>query len=198
MSTIINSKTGGSDVNHNGTGVVYNGSGTRNKNLKFVDNLAEYQVHHNDTDIRGYNVRLASGETIGEVEGLLADVPTRLVRYAEVELTDDVINGHTAGHYTEEDRHVLIPIGLVEINDDRTVSILGIGLDQMVDYPRYNRVNGYTTNYEMTTNQYLGGFHDYRDEKVLATFSDEKYRQADSLDDTFYSSKFYTGKWTTK
>lgn len=175
-----------------------NRTGTRNRNLKFVDNLAEYTVHHDDVDIRGFDVRLSTGEKIGEVEGLLADVPSRLVRYAEIEVEDDVIGRHTAGDYTEDDKHVLVPIGLVKINTDKTVTIFGIGLNQMVDYPRYNRTSGYgyTTDYELTTNKYLGGFHEYSNDDFVNTIGHDRYQQTDAFDDTFYSSKFYTGKFT--
>lgn len=167
---------------------------TRNVNLKFVDNLADYKVHHDDVDIREFDVRLSSGEKIGEVEGLLADVPAKLVRYAEIEVEDDIIEKHTLGHYNEDDRHVLIPIGLVQINSDKTVTILGLGLEHFVDYPRFNRNNGYTTSYELDTNNYLADFHEYGSTYDRATFDNVTYRERDRFDDAFYSSKFYVGR----
>lgn len=102
-------------------------SAKRNKYLKFVDNLDDYKVHHDDTDIRNFNVKTISGESIGKVEGLLADTEALRVRYVEVELDEVVINRHPRGLYTDEDRHVLVPIGLIQINEsDRSVSILGV------------------------------------------------------------------------
>lgn len=164
---------------------------TRNKNLKFVDNLSDYQVHHNDTDIREFDVRLSTGEKIGEVEGLLADVPAKQVRYVEIEIEDDIIDRHTAGNYSKDDRHVLIPIGLVKINGDRTVSILGIGLEHMIGYPRYNKQMGYTTRYEIETNNYLSDFHEFGSSYKRSIFDNDKYRSGDTLNNEFYSSKFY-------
>lgn len=193
MSTIINNP----DANHNAaTSRVDYTNGTRNKNLKFVDNLADYQVHHDDVDIRGFDVRLASGEKIGDVEGLLADVPSKLVRYVEIEVEDDVIERHTLGRYHEDDKHVLVPVGLIKINTDKTVTIYGLELNNMIDYPRYNRANGYTTNYELDTAEYLNGFHEYRDDKFGGFISEGRTKQRDTFDDTFYSSKFYTGKFS--
>jgi len=167
----------------------------RNKKLKFVDNLDDYKVHHNDVDIRDFDVKLSTGETIGEVEGLLADVSAKFVRYVEVEVEDDIINRHTLGRYTDEDRHVLIPIGLVTVNEGtRTVTINGIGLEHMIDYPRYRRDRGYTTSYELDTNNYLADFHEFGPSYNRATFDNDRFRQSDTIDDNFYASKFYTGR----
>ena len=171
---------------------------TRNKNLKFVDNLSDYKVHHDDTDIRGFKVRSSTGEIIGEVEGLLADVPAKLVRYVEIEVEDDVIERHTLGKYSADDKHVLVPIGLVNINSDKTVDLYGIGLQHFIDYPRYNRSYGYTTQYEADTNDYLINFHEYGQTAEMSNLRngirDGKFSQRDTFDDSFYASSFYTGQ----
>lgn len=172
---------------------------TRNKNLKFVDNLSEYKVHHNDVDIRNFKVLSSTGEVIGRVEGLLADVPAKLVRYAEIEINDDVIGRHTAGRYTADDKHALIPIGLVNINaSDKTIDLHGIGLTHFIDYPRYNRDYGYTTQYEADANTYLYDFHEYAEDDSHASIRDGikngTFSQRDTFDDTFYQSRFYTGQ----
>lgn len=168
---------------------------TRNKNLKFVDNLNEYKVHHDDTDIRGFDVKTTDGLTIGEVEGLLADVPARLVRYVEVEVNDDLIGGYTGSVYSAEDRHVLLPTGLIRVNaNDRSVTVYGISMEQMFGYPRYNRARGYTTSYELDTNNYLSDFHEYGSSYQRDIYDTDKYRSADSFDDSFYRSQFYTGR----
>lgn len=167
---------------------------TRNENLKFVDNLDDYKVHHDDVDIRGYKIKDTTGNTIGEVEGLLADVPSKLVRYVEVEIDDDVISRHTSGRYQSDDKHALIPVGIVNINkSDNSVTLSGIGIDHFIDYPRYNRERtGYTTRYEIDTNDYLAGFHEYGNTYNRDLYSTDEYRNSSRLDDGFYGSKFYT------
>lgn len=168
--------------------------GVRNKNLAFVDNLDDYKVHHDDTDIRGFTVKLTTGESIGEVEGLLADVNAKLVRYAEIEIDDEFISKNT-GTYTDDDRNVLLPIGLVTVdNDERSVTLNGIGFEHMVGYPRFNRSNGYTTTYELDTNHYLADFHEYGSKFDRNMFGYDRYSQRDTFDDTFYASSFYTGR----
>jgi hypothetical protein len=169
--------------------------GKRNRHLKFLDNLDGYQVHHDDVDPRGYTVKLTGGEKIGEVEGLLADTRANLVRYVEVEIEDDIINRHSGGRYTEDDKHALVPVGLVAIDaSSNSVTLRGLKLDHLVDYPRFNKKNGYTTSYEIDTNDYLSDFHEYGNTYDRDRYSTDTYRGGDQLDDQFYSSGFYTNR----
>lgn len=190
MSTIVKNSANTPPHNEN-TGV--HTAGTVNKSLSFVDDLSGYKVHHDDTDIRNFDVKLATGETIGEVEGLLADVAAKFVRYVEIEIEDDVINKHTAGRYTSEDRHVLVPVGLIAINSDKSVTINGLGFEHLVDYPRFNRSHGYTTGYELDTNNYLSDFHEYGSTYDRSMFDNDEFRRRDTVDPSFYQSKFYIG-----
>lgn len=166
----------------------------RNKNLKFVDNLANYKVHENDVDIRDFTVKLSTGEVIGEVEGLLADVSAELVRYVEIEVEDDIVNRYTADLYDADDKNLLMPIGLISIDaDSKTVTLNGIGVEHMINYPRFNRKSGYTTNYEIETNNFLSDFHDFGNTYNRSMFDTDRYRQSDTFDQSFYASKFYVG-----
>lgn len=201
MSTII--KNDNHDYNLNTatptesfeSGTYVRTEGPRNKNLQFVDKLDDYKVHHDDVDIRGFSVKLPTGETVGEVEGLLADVGAKLVRYVEVEVDDDVIERHTSGYFDADDKHFLLPVGLIDINaGTRSVTLYGIGMNHLIDYPRFNRNNGYTTGYEVDTNEYLADFHEYGSTFDRNKFGRAHYTQRDTFDDTFYSSKFYTGR----
>lgn len=164
----------------------------RNKNLEFVADLSKYKVHHDDVDPRGYTVMLDGGEKIGEVEGLLADVPAKLVRYIEIEVEDNIIERHTAGHYDESDRHILVPAGLVAINKSgNSVGLRGLTLENMIDYPRFQKDQGYTTGYEIETNDYLSGFHEHGKDYDRNRYSTDTYRNSDALDSEFYNTGFY-------
>ena len=170
--------------------------GTVNSKLQFLEDLEDYQVHHDDIDPRNYSVNLASGETIGEVEGLLADVAAKRVRYVEVELEDDIIKRHTGGRYTEKDRHALIPAGLVDIDTaTNSVTLLGVSLDQFVDYPRFERQHGYTTGYEIDTNDYLADFHEYGNKYDRKRYSTDAYRSGSTLEDGFYNTGLYSEQY---
>lgn len=186
MSTIVN------DNNRNRTVENRDDNYTRNNRLKFLDDLSGYKVHHDDVDPRGYSVKLRTGETIGEVEGLLADVDARLVRYIEVDIDDSIIDRYNRETYTDDDRHALIPVGLVHIDSGtNSIVVSGITNDQIVEYPRFNKNRGYSTRYEIETNDYLSGFHEYGSSYDRNRYSTDEYRRADRLDDDFYTSDFY-------
>ncbi len=167
----------------------------RNKNLKFLDDLSGYTVHHDDVDPRGYTVRLDTGEDVGEVEGLLADVNANLVRYIEVEIDEEIRQRHTSNRYTNEDRHALIPVGVVRLDKDKkSVHVSGLVLNDLTDYPRFNRENGYTTDYEISTNDYLADLHDHGSSYDRERYSTDEYRRADQLDDKFYDTDLYNSR----
>ena len=166
--------------------------GRRNGGLQFLDDISGYRVHHDDIDPRGYVVKLNSGETVGEVEGLLADVSARVVRYVEVEMDRDVIDRHERGLYGTDDRHALLPVGLIHIDrENRTVTLNGVAYDHLTDYPRFDRKHGYTTGHELDTADYLAGFHEYGATYDRERYATPTYRDADRLDDEFYTSDFY-------
>ncbi|MCP9237579.1 PRC-barrel domain-containing protein [Lewinella sp. JB7] len=163
-----------------------------NSRLKFLDEISGYKVHHDDVDPRGYTVKLQSGESIGEVEGLLADTDAKLVRYVEVEIDDDIIERHDRDLYNEKDRHVLVPVGLIRIDqDDRSVVVSGIPYDRFNNYPRYERDRGYTTSHEIDTTDYLSDFHEFGKNHDRSRYATDNFRNADRLDDAFYDSNFY-------
>ncbi len=168
---------------------------TQNKNLQFLENLSGYQVHHDDVDPRGYTVRLDTGESIGEVEGLLADVNANLVRYIEVEVDAEMRSQHTNGHYSDKDQHALIPVGVVRIDrENRAVYVSGMLVKDLIDYPRFNRENGYTTDYEIRTNDYLSDVHDSGSSYDRERYSTDEYRRADQLDADFYDTDLYNSR----
>ena len=175
------------------TGSTTTFAGKPNRNLQFVEDLDDYKVHHDDVDIRDFDVKTLTGETIGEVEGLLADVTAKRVRYVEIEIEDDVISRHT-GTYSDDDRNILIPVGLVQINAaDKSISLHGITFDQLLGYPLFNRKNGYTVSYELDANNYLSDFHEYGTTYQRDVYDTDHYRNSDHLGDTFYTTRFYTG-----
>ncbi len=167
---------------------------TKNQNLRFLDNLDDYKVHHDDIDPRGYDVKLMDGTVIGEVEGLLADVPAKKVRYVEVEIEEEMVKADTRGIYTDKDLYVLFPVGVVRIDaNTNSIFVEGLGRDHIVNYPRYDRELGYTTAYEIDTNDYLADYHTFGSTYNRNRYSTDTFRSGDRLDDDFYNSRFYVG-----
>jgi hypothetical protein len=165
----------------------------RNENLYLLDNLSDYKVHHDDVDPRGYTVTSERGEVLGEVTGLLADREAKRVRYLEVEVADEVTSRYRADRYTAEERHALIPVGLVHIDTSQTaVKISGLSADQFVNYPRFDREDDYTTSYEIDTNEYLATNHEFGGTYDHSRYNTSEFRNSSRLDADFYDNDFYT------
>jgi hypothetical protein len=67
-----------------------------------------YEVIDGQPDIVGWDIKSRSGKKVGEVSDMLFEPSTRKVRYLVVDLDDNELG-------MEEDREVLIPIGLAEL-----------------------------------------------------------------------------------
>jgi uncharacterized protein (TIGR02271 family) len=77
-----------------------------------LDELDDFDVAEGDPDVRGWDVIGADGRKIGEVDQLLVDTEAMKVRYLDVDLDDDLLEGN------DQDRHILIPIGYARLDED--------------------------------------------------------------------------------
>lgn len=99
-----------------------------NKNLFNLDELSDYKVAENYSDVRGWNVKDANNRTIGKVDHLLVNKTAERVVYLDVEVDTTLIE---EGYNTYQDRvsdgvheflnkegenHVIIPIGMAMID----------------------------------------------------------------------------------
>lgn len=96
---------------------------------------SDFSIVKGEPDIRGWDVRNAAGQKIGEVEELVIDAQQKKVRYMVVELDDDEMD-------LEDDKKVLIPIGLAQLHkDDDDVLLPGITVEQLRALPAYDEDN---------------------------------------------------------
>ena len=135
-----------------------------------LDELDDYEIADGDPDVRGWEVRSADGQRIGEVDNLLIDTAAMKVRYLAVDLDDEV------GGSDNEDRHILIPIGYAQLHetDDRIV-VEGLNSTDVTSLPTYSH-EPLTREYEQTVRQSF----------------DRDYTGAPGSDDTeFYAHEWY-------
>ena len=93
---------------------------------------SDFDIVDGEPDIRGWDVKLAGGQKIGEVEELIVDAQKKKVRYMVVELDDDELD-------LDDDREVLIPIGLAQLHrDDDDVILPNVRLEQLLSLPQYD------------------------------------------------------------
>ncbi len=100
------------------------------KNLYYLDELSDYKVADDYCDVRGWDVKDAENRTIGKVDNLLVNKTAKRVVYLDVEVNDGIIE---AGHETygtsvsegiheflnkDGDNHLIIPIGLVTLDEE--------------------------------------------------------------------------------
>jgi stress response protein YsnF len=72
---------------------------------------SDYEIVDGEPNIKGWDVKNESGQQIGEVDELLFDPQSRQVRYLVVDL-----DGNKLG--LEDDKKVLVPIGVAELYND--------------------------------------------------------------------------------
>lgn len=92
---------------------------------------SDYEVADGQPDIRGWDVKDINGKEIGEVEDLIFDEHSLKVRYMVVDLDDNEFD-------IDDDRHVLIPVGLGEIpENDNEVVVPNVTKEQLMALPEY-------------------------------------------------------------
>ena len=101
-----------------------------NNRLQRLNDLKDYKVAENDTDIRGWNIYSGNGEIFGKVDELIVDTNNDTVRYLDVELTDEFSG--------KKGNHILLPIGMARLEEDKE-HVIAENLQTMViaECPRY-------------------------------------------------------------
>jgi photosynthetic reaction center H subunit len=116
--------------------------------------LKDYKVASDDPDVRGWNVLARDGRPIGEVHDLLVDTAAMRVRYLDVELDRDLLASvppvpGTAHHGAlMEHRHVLVPIGTAQLDEDHDqVRIESLDSGDVAVLPAYDH-QAFSRDYE--------------------------------------------------
>jgi sporulation protein YlmC with PRC-barrel domain len=105
----------------------------KHRRLQELDR-SNFQIVDGEPDIRGWDVKNASGQKVGEVEELVLDAQERKVRYMVVDLDNNDLK--------LDHRKVLIPIGLAELDrKDDDVLIPNVSPQQLGELPEYDRSN---------------------------------------------------------
>jgi stress response protein YsnF len=94
---------------------------------------SDYEIVDGEPNIKGWEVKNGAGEKIGEVDELLFDAQARKVRYLIVDLDDNELE-------LEDDREVLIPIGVAELHEkDDEVIVSNVTAEQLNELPAYEK-----------------------------------------------------------
>jgi hypothetical protein len=134
----------------------------KDRNLYRLDELSDYKIASNYSDVRGWKIVDADNRTIGTIDNLWVNKDMKRVVYLDVKADKTLIEDsrnevHEAiakdnGRefiYKDGDSHVIIPIGSVSINKDtKTVMANSIGYDTFRNTSRYNSQHNFDREYE--------------------------------------------------
>lgn len=155
-----------------------------------MDELSDYKIASNYSDVRGWKIVDADNRTIGKIDNLWVNKDLERVVYLDVNVDKSLIEDskndiHDAiasdnGRefvYRDGDSHIIIPIGSVNINKDtKTVMANNIGYNTFRKTNRYNSVENFDRNYERSV---LNSYYPDEDSRFVS----------DSDDDSFYNRR---------
>lgn len=175
---------------------------TDEKRLRFLHDLDELQIAHEQPDVRGWNLVDKRGEVIGTVENILVDVQKEKVRYLDIALDESIIgknyepqdNQNIEGFINQEgENNLLVPIGLARLDaEEQRVVVDNVAKNAFHRTPRYNTEAPIGADYEFAVSQALvspqAGMNKY-DRPVGTATPDEFYEN-----DLFNEERFYKKK----
>lgn len=167
---------------------------TKHKNLYRLDELSDYKIASNYSDVRGWKIVDADNRTIGKIDNLWVNkemmrvvyldvnVDKSLIEDSKIEIHDAIANDNGREFvYREGDSHIIIPIGSVNINKDtKTVMAHNIGYNTFRRTNRYNSLENFDRNYERSV---LNSYYPDPDSRFVS----------DSDDDSFYNRREFDG-----
>jgi hypothetical protein len=160
----------------------------KDKNLYKLDELSNYKIASDYSDVRGWKIVDAENHTIGKIDNLWVNKDMKRVVYLDVKLDKGLLDDHhnevrdviandngKEFIYKEGDSHIIIPIGSVNINKDtKTVMANSIGYDTFRNTSRYNTQQNFDRDYER---------------RVMKSYYPENDPNYDSNDDAFYNRR---------
>jgi stress response protein YsnF len=125
----------------------------RNRRLQELSG-SDFEIADGQSDIRGWDVKDTNGRHLGEVEDLIFDTGSYKVRYLVVDLDDDELD-------LDDDREVLVPIGLAQLHeDDDDVILNNVTVEQLRALPEYDDDDEISTEYESNIRRVFSGVGD--------------------------------------
>lgn len=114
-----------------------------------LSDAKNFDVAHDEHDIRGWEVRTPDDRKIGKVEELIVDTVERRVCYLDVKVDRKALS-------IDNDRRVLVPIGAVRLrNDGKDVLLERLPVQGLAGVPEY-RGGDITPDYEASLRNYYG------------------------------------------
>lgn len=190
----------------------YDNNRYRRTDLNYLDQLDDFKVHEDDTDVRGWNIYDRAGMKFGEITNLIVDPTARRTRYVVVDLENNHSYNRDLNFFErvgedikdffgdDNDRNVLIPVGMLSIdNEDNRVNVFNYDMGYVSSGPRftYDTTTFVSPNFELATARYYSlddetNNNYYRQSHYR--FDNEPSSSSFSNDRTFYDSSLFDGR----
>lgn len=138
---------------------------------------SDFEIVDDQPNIKGWEVLGPQGQDLGSVADLLFDVSSRKVRYIVLDLSDN--------EWNLEERDVLIPIGLAELDNERDEVLLPfVTAEQLAALPDYTK-----NNTSLETEMTIRSIFMNADPVTSASFEDNFYGHEHFNEERLYSRR---------
>jgi sporulation protein YlmC with PRC-barrel domain len=165
----------------------------KDRNLYKLDELSDYKIASDYSDVRGWKIVDADNRTIGKIDNLWVNKDMQRVVYLDVNVDKGLIDdNHNEVHdaiandngrefvYKDGDSHIIIPIGSVSINKDtKTVMANGIGYNTFRNTSRYNSQHNFDRNYERSV---MKSYYPETDSSLNNDYDDDNFYKRREFD----------------
>lgn len=156
-----------------------------NKKLYYLEELPDYKVASDYSDVRGWDLVDADNQVVGKVTNLLVNKDEQRVVYLDVEVDQSLVDEGfeateapaSAGVHgfvnKEGDDHLIVPIGMVDLDESGNRVVCDrIGHQTFTRARRFKRGTAIERDYELALLQQYSG-----EEKVSGTDEKEFYQR---------------------
>ncbi len=144
----------------------------KNKNLYYLDELSDYKVASDYSDVRGWEVIDADSRTVGVVDHLLVNKEAERVVYLDVEINISLVeDGHNTfqlpvsegvHEFINKDgvNHLIIPIGMANLDEkNKRVTTNHINSSTFAQTKRFKKGDTIDFGYELNVLRHFTGDH---------------------------------------
>jgi hypothetical protein len=166
------------------------------KNLYYLEELSDYEVATDYSDVRGWDVVDTNNRIIGKVDKLLVNKRAERVVYLDVEVDKAIIED---GYQTfekstsegihgflnnEGDDHLIIPIGMATLDEANNQVI-----SNQIDYDTFAKVSRFSKGSTIDSKYEIKVFRDY---------TGDESSEISPSDQSFYDRKEFENTWKRK
>ena len=164
------------------------------KNLFNLEDLSDYKIAENYSDIRGWDVKDANNRTIGKVDHLLVDKVAKRVVYLDVVVDESIIDEGFDTYQTpvsegvheflnrDGENHLILPIGMSSIDEShKLVTTQEIDASTFAKAKRFKKGDVIDFGYELNSVRHFRG-----DNTIHSSNTVDGFYEREEFNNTFH------------